>query len=76
MDTLDLARIALRRALVEVKELDISSTAAFDLVAGRYKPGLQRAADIERLIHIPAKAWATKDEPAREMWRLLTMRAD
>lgn len=72
MDILDLAQIALRRSL---EEIGYSKAGASELAAGKRKPSIERAADIERRIGIPAAAWAD-GPPLQQMWNIMKKRAD
>jgi len=67
-----LIRSALTRALLG---MGYPSSSVSDYVRGAAKPSLDRAAEIERQIGIPAAAWA-KGVPLLEMWNHLKIRSE
>ena len=71
MQDLDLTRIALSRRLTS---LGYPSSTVSDYVHGRAKPSLERAAEIEAKIGIPASAWVN-GVPLAEMQAELNKRS-
>jgi transcriptional regulator with XRE-family HTH domain len=72
MDSIDLAKHALRRALT--KQLGLSRPYVSELLSGKRSPKYADAIRIETELHIPANAWVRKDGAAQEMWRIIMER--
>lgn len=64
----EIAKVALTRAL---RRLGYRRATISDLVNGKSKPTIDRAAEIEREIGIPAAAWSA-GVPLQEMWNCMT----
>lgn len=66
----------IRLALADMlREIGVSHTSASELVNGKKKPSLARAADIEKRLGIPATAWVER-VPIKETLEIMKRRCE